>query len=124
MHTIKLSDQQAQFYFAQAILTEKELDNIFTTGHTVEQIIYRDWRAISDSEISMKKVNVLSEINNYYFTGPGQREILGTGWGAYNAITGYYSNVDNSVGTKRMDSLLFGDKSRKIQKASDILLAA
>lgn len=124
MNKIKMSDEQAQMMFAQTVLTEKELDNIFITGHNVQQIVYRDWRAISDAEISMKKVNVLTEMNNYYFSGPGQKEILGTAWAAYNAVTGYYSNVDNSVGTKRMDSLLFGDKSRKIQKASDILLAA
>ena len=124
MNKIKMSDEQAQMMFAQTVLTEKELDNIFITGHNVQQIVYRDWRAINDAEISMKKVNVLTEMNNYYFSGPGQKELLGTAWGAYNAVTGYYSNVDNSVGTKRMDSLLFGDKSRKIQKASDILLAA
>lgn len=124
MNTIKMSDEQAQMLFAQTIFTDKEIDNIFMTGHNVQQIVYRDWRAINDSQVSMKKVNVLTEMNNYYFSGPGQREILGTAWAAYNAVTGYYSNVDNSVGTKRMDSLLFGDKSRKIQKASDILLAA
>lgn len=124
MNKIKMSDEQAQMMFAQTVLTDKELDNIFITGHNVQQIVYRDWRAINDAEISMKKVNVLTEMNNYYFQGPGQKELLGTAWGAYNAVTGYYSNVDNSVGTKRMDSLLFGDKSRKIQRASDILLAA
>ena len=72
----------------------------------------------------MKKINILSEMNNYYFDGVGQREIIGTGWGVYNAVTGYYSNVDNSTGNKRMDSLLFGDKSRKIQLAGNLILAA
>ena len=33
--------------------------------------------AIQDSQISMKKVNTIAEMNNYYFSGAGQREILG-----------------------------------------------
>ena len=45
------------------------------------------------------------------------REIAGTAWGAYNSISGYYSNVDTATGTKRMDSIMFGDKSRKLKEA-------
>ena len=40
-------------------------------------------------------------------------------WGAVNSITGYYSNIDNSEGINRMDSILYGDKSRKIINAFD-----
>lgn len=122
MYKIKATDKEAQEIFAKTILTPTEIEKIKFTGHTIEQIMTRDWRAINDSEISMKKVNVLSEINNYYFTGVGQREILGTMWGAYNAITGYYSNADNAMGSKRMDSLLYGDKSRKIETAGNLIL--
>lgn len=39
--------------------------------------------------------------------------------GAVNSITGYYSNIDNSEGINRMDSILYGDKSRKIINAFD-----
>ncbi len=124
MRTIKCNDTKAQEIFANVILTEDEQFRIKETGHTVGQIITRDWRAINDSEISMKKVNILSEMNNYYFSGIGQKEILGTAYGVYNAVTGYYSNVDNAEGTKRMDSLLYGDKSRKIELAGNLLLAA
>lgn len=124
MRKIQMNDDKAQQIFANVILTEDEQFRIKQTGNTVGQIITRDWRAINDSQISMKKVNTLSEINNYYFAGIGQREILGSAWGVYNAITGYYSNIDNSEGTKRMDSLLYGDKSRKIELAGNLVLAA
>ena len=124
MKKIKMSDAQAQAIFANVVLTEDEQFKIEQTGHTVQQIVLRDWRAINDAGISMKKVNVLSEMNNYYFAGIGQKEIVGTGWGCYNAVNGYYSNVDNAIGEKRMDSLLFGDKSRKIQLAGNLILAA
>ena len=49
---------------------------------------------------------------------------IDTKWGVYNAVTGYYSNIDNSEGTKRMDSLLYGDKSRKIELTGKLLLVA
>lgn len=124
MRKTQIKDEDAQNIFANVILTEDEQFKINQTGHTVGQIITRDWRAIQDSGISMKKVNTLSEINNYYFSGIGQKEILGTAWGVYNAITGYYSNIDNSEGAKRMDSLLYGDKSRKIELAGNLVLAA
>ena len=38
-------------------------------------------------------MNVISDTYSYYFDGPGQRDILGTAWGAVNAISGYYSNI-------------------------------
>ena len=119
-----MKDNNAFEIFGNVILTEDELFRLEQTGHNIEQIIKRDWKAIEDSQISMKKVNTLSEITNYYFLGVGQREIVGTAWGVYNAITGYYSNVDNSSGIKRMDSLLYGDKSRKIELAGNLLIAA
>ena len=124
MKKINISDNKAQEIFSNIVLTNDEIRRVKETGHTIGQIVTRDWRAIEDSQISMKKVNVLSEMNNYYFMGIGQKEILGTGYGVYNAINGYYSNVDNATGNKRMDSLLFGDKSRKIQLAGDLVLAA
>lgn len=124
MRKTQIKDEAAQNIFANVILTEDEQFKINRTGHTVRQIITRDWRAIQDAGISMKKVNTLSEINNYYFSGIGQKEILGTAWGVYNAITGYYSNIDNSEGAKRMDSLLYGDKSCKIELAGNLLIAA
>lgn len=124
MKKIQMNDTQAQEIFANVILTEDEQFRIKETGHTIGQIVTRDWRAIQDSQISMKKVNTIAEMNNYYFSGVGQREILGTAWGVYGAVTGYYANVDNSEGTKRMDSLLYGDKSRKIELAGNLLIAA
>ena len=124
MKKIKMTDEKAQQTFANVVLTDDEQFRIKQTGHTIGQIITRDWRAINDAQISMKKVNVIAEMNNYYFDGIGQRELVGTGYGVYNAVNGYYSNVDNSEGLKRMDSLLYGDKARKIELAGNLILAA
>ena len=117
------TDKQAETLFASVILKEEELTAIKTTGHTIKNIIDKNWSSINDTGISMKKVNTLHEINKYYFTGLGQKEALGTGWGVYNAITGYYSNIDNAVGLTRMDSLLYGDKSKKIQTTGNLILS-
>ena len=124
MDKIKLTDSQVHKLFADVVLTEDEKLQLAYTGHTVDQLVNKHWSAIDDSGISMKKVNVLNEMAHYYHLGPGQQDIIGTAWGAYGAITGYYSNIDNSTGIKRMDTLLFGDKSRKIEKAGNLLLAA
>lgn len=124
MKKIKMTDEKAQQTFANVVLTDDEQFRIKQTGHTIGQIITRDWRTINDAQISMKKVNVIAEMNNYYFDGIGQRELVGTGYGVYNAVNGYYSNVDNSEGLKRMDSLLYGDKARKIELAGNLILAA
>lgn len=122
MSEIKFTDKQAQDVFARVVLTPTENVNIGYTGHTIEQIIMKDVNAINDTGISMKKVNTLNEMYKYYFGGIGQKQHVGTGYGVYNAVNGYYSNIDNSEGTKRMDSLLYGDKSRKIELAGNLIL--
>ena len=124
MANIKMKDEEVYKLFGDVILSDNELVQLKYTGHTITQLVNKNWRAIEDSGISMKKANVLNEMANYYVTGPGQKDIAGTAWGAYGAITGYYSNVDNSIGIKRMDSLLFGDKARKIETSGNLLLAA
>ena len=119
---IKMSDKEAYNAFANTILTDKEINSIKQTGHKVEEIIFKSWRAIDDAGISMKKANTLHEMANYYFNGIGQKEIVGNAWGVYNAVTGFYSNVDNNEGIKRMDTLLFGDRANKIEKVGNFLI--
>lgn len=122
MSKIKMSDEQAHISFVKLILNNSEITNIKETGHTIKQVINRDWKAINDAGISMKKVNTIGSIKEYYYNGVGQQQILGTAWGAYNAVTGYYSNVDTMEGTKRMNTLLFGDRSLKIKRMGELIL--
>ena len=123
MSKIKMTDAQVNEYFVNLILSETEKQKVLDTGHTFEQLISKNWRAVEDSEVSMKKINVLHNMREYYEVGPGQKQYLGTGWGAYNAVTGYYSNVDNAEGIKRFDKLVFGSQSVKIQTAGNLIAA-
>lgn len=124
MSNIKVNDKKAVEIMANIIFTDAELMRLKETGHTPEQVANRYYWAINDAELSTQKVNILSKMVDYYHTGPGQREIEGTGWGVYGAITGYYSNIDNTEKEKRMDTLLYGDRSRKIQQAGEYILQA
>jgi phage/plasmid-like protein (TIGR03299 family) len=122
MTTINMDDDQVANLFADVILSEAEKAKLLATGHTVQQLIFKQWNALNDSDISTRKANIISDMYNYYFSGPGQKEFLGTAWGAYNAVTGYYSNIDKVEGSKRMDALLYGSKGEKIRETSDLLL--
>lgn len=114
---IKVTDEDVMEFIGKNVISPNEEEVLFETGHSYKELCYRNNAAYEDSGISMRKLNVLSATWDYYNCGVGQKEIMGTAWGAVNAITGYYSNVDNAKDEKRFDSLVFGDKSRKIQTA-------
>lgn len=117
LQTIKVTDSQVLDYVCGQVLSDDEAFRLKDTGHTNQELLYRLYPAINDAKISTRKLNIICDTFDYYQNGIGQKEIAGTAWGAFNAISGYYSNVDNAVGIKRMDSLLYGDKGRKIESA-------
>ena len=114
---IKVTDDDVMEYICTNNLTSEEAERLKATGHSYKELCYRNNMAFQDSQISMRKLNTISNTWDYYNDGIGQREIAGTAWGAFNSITGYYSNIDNAQGEKRFDSLVFGDKSNKIKTA-------
>ncbi len=122
MAKVKIDDKKAIEIMANVVFSEAELLRLKQTNHTPEQVAQRYYWAINDAELSTQKVNILCNMVNYYNMGPGQKEIMGTGWGVYGAITGYYSNVDNTEKEKRLETLLYGDRSRKIQQAGEYIL--
>lgn len=124
MNKVKVNDTKAIELMANVIFSEAELNRLKQTNHTPIQVAQRYYYAINDAELSTQKVNILTKMVDYYHSGPGQKEIIGTGWGVYGAITGYYSNIDNTEKEKRMDTLLYGDRSRKIQQAGEYILQA
>ena len=124
MYKTKFTDKQFMETIGTIILSEKERNDLKAGGYTIKHIFDRDYNAISFANISTQKIKALGNIEYYYHGGgPGQKEIEGTGWGVYNALTGFYSNMENNEGAKRMDTLLYGDRSRKIETIGNLILA-
>lgn len=119
LSTVHMTDEQVMKYLADLCLTDKEIEalSIFDNQHGYKKLINKDYLTIERTGISIRKANQISSMFEYYLDGIGQKEIAGTAWGAYNAVTGFYSNVANFTGAKRMDSLLYGGANSNMLKA-------
>lgn len=117
--TITMKDEDVMKYLADLCLTDSEIAalNQYDPKNGYKKLIYKDYLTMDHSNISVRKANQISNMFDYYLDGIGQKEIAGTAWGAYNAVTGFYSNVANLNGTKRMDSLLYGGANNNMMKA-------
>lgn len=117
--TINMTDEQVMKYLADLCLTDKEIEdlNLFDNKNGYKKLLYKDYLTLERTGISSRKANQITSMFDYYLDGIGQKEIAGTAWGAYNAVTGYYSNVANLNGAKRMDSLLYGGANSNMIKA-------
>ena len=117
---IKMSDKGVMKYICQLFMTEQEILKATQLKIDYNMVIDRNWMAVKELGISSRKLNMITDTWLYYHIGPGQQQYMGTAWGAANAVSGYLSNVDTSVSdNKRFDSLVYGDKAKKIQKAFD-----
>ena len=117
---IKMSDKGVMKYICQQFMTEQEILKANQLKIDYNMVIDRNWMAVKELGISSRKLNMITDTWLYYHIGPGQQQYMGTAWGAANAVSGYLSNVDTSVSdNKRFDSLVYGDKAKKIQKAFD-----
>lgn len=116
---IKMNDNQVMEYLANLQLTEKEKLALleFDSVNGYKKLMLKDYLALERAGISSRKANQIASTYIYYLEGIGQREIAGTAWGAYNAVTGYYCNVANLEGEKRVQSLLYGGANSAMLKA-------
>lgn len=116
---IKMKDEQVMEYISSLVLTPAEQDALlhYNPKYGYAKLFAKDYGTMEATHISSRKVGILSNMFEYYQDGIGQQHIAGTAWGAYNAITGYYSNVANLEGEKRTDSLLWGGANASMNKA-------
>lgn len=121
---VNMSDMEVMKFVASCHLTDEEYAKVlaYPNDSGFRRLFYRDFGLLEDTKISTRKANICVSTLEYYFDGIGQKQIAGTAWGAYNAITGFYSNVANLEGEKRIDSLLYGNASRITAKAMETLL--
>jgi len=69
--TIKVSDMDAKYIMEKSLKIERDIDG----------------------ELSTRAQNILHSCEDYYHIGAGQENIIGTGWGVFNGITGYLQNA-------------------------------
>ena len=117
--TINMKDEQVRDYISRLVLTPSEYATVIAESkdYTIKKIFNKDWLTMEKTGISTRKANILNTIFDYYQTGVAQEHIIGTAWGAYNAITGYYNNVKEQDGEKRMNNIVFGGDRLAMCKA-------
>lgn len=116
---INMTDQQVIEYLANLQLNEKEQAALieYDSVNGYKKLVLKDYFTLERTGISQRKANQISNMVEYYFDGIGQKHIAGTAWGAYNAVTGFYCNVANLEGEKRVESLLYGGANANMLKA-------
>lgn len=121
---ITMKREDALKFIVDLILSDEEKFKLLNYDDKLgyEKLLYRDYRTIEVTNISTKKINQICNMFDYYNNGIAQEDIKGTAWGVYNGITGYYSNVVNLGGQKRMDSLLYGGANKTMMKALNQLV--
>lgn len=116
---IKMSDKEVMKYLADLQLTDKEKESLLTYDdeNGYKKLILKDYHTMEVTGISQRKANQIANMFEYYCDGIGQKHIAGTAWSAYNAVTGFYCNVANLEGEKRVESLLYGGANSNMIKA-------
>lgn len=120
LRTINMSDEEVMLYITNLNFNEAEKQAFaeYKDVKTALKRLYnRDFTTMEHVGVSTRKMNTIVNMFEYYMDGIGQKEIAGNAWGAYNAVTGFYSNVANLSGEKRMDSLLYGNANKVMNKA-------
>lgn len=117
--TVKMTDEQVRDYITRLTLSPAEYANVISESadYTIRKLFDRDYLTLERTGITTRKANILNNLFDYYKNGVAQEHIIGTAWGAYNAITGYYSNVKEQDGEKRMNNLVFGGDRIAINRA-------
>ncbi len=78
-----------------------------------------------DGKLSTRASNKLDKILEYYNIGVGQEEIIGTGYGVFNAVTGYLQNVEERSDAKQFSrTFIKGDEliRERAKDAIDLLM--
>ena len=117
--TIKMNDNQVKDYLSRLVLSPAEYANATAEekDYTIKKLFERDNLTMERVGVTTRKANILARMFDYYQNGVAQQHILGNAWGAYNAITGFYSNVKEQDTEKRMNNLLFGGDRLIMSKA-------
>lgn len=120
--TIKMNDDQVRDYIARLQLTPAQYEEVKSCNFGIRKIFDKDYMTLQKTKVSTNKSNTMNVIFDYYKNGIAQEHIVGNAWGAYNAITGYYSNIKTQEGEKRMNNLVFGSDRLATSKALNLVM--
>lgn len=123
LYKTKVSDEEVKKYLSATLLTGEEFERVDELS-LYNGLFRRDNSAYEAAGISMQKLNTLCDSFEYYQEGVGQRLIAGTAYGAYNAVTGYFSNVkDYKTEELRLKNTVFEGDYNTSLKALNYALA-
>lgn len=122
LYNTKVTDEVAADVITNIILNDSERNQLDMLKAKPIQLAFGNY--IYGLDVSTQKRRMVADMFEYYNNGIGQQDIIGTGWGLYNAVSGYYSNVDKSEGLRRMDNLVDGRYSNKIREAGNLIVSA
>ena len=93
----KVSDRDMKYIVTSSFLNKEEMKALAISG---------------DVELSTRKENIIKEVISYYHQASEIDGIRGTGYGVYNAVTGYFQNVKNFRSDEaKMKSIVLGGLS-------------
>lgn len=84
----KVNDFAATEIIARFLAEEKEIKELNSGGLIMDVF-------------STRKKNQLEAISDFYHTGVGQENVIGTKWGVYNAITGWNQHIKKGKDASR-----------------------
>lgn len=105
----RVSDQDMKAIVTRAFLNKEELKTLAITG---------------DVELSTRKMNMVDGVVQYYHQASEIDSIRGTGYGVYNAVTGFFQNMKNFRNDEaKMKSIILGGLSAQYsQRVFDRLI--
>jgi len=105
----RVSDKDMKSIVTRAFLSKEEIKSLALTG---------------DVELSTRKTNMIDDVMQYYHEALEIDSIRGTGYGVYNALTGYFQNIKNYRNEEaKMKSIVLGGLSAQyIQRVFDKLI--
>lgn len=110
MAKVKITDKQLRSFIEQVMNPKKE-----------------QLTKAEAAEFSKQFTNTVDSIMEFSLTHDTQttKAAKGTIWGAYNAISGYYSHIkEHKTNTARMNDIMFGQGDQRIKSAFDLSLSA
>lgn len=103
-----VTDVQMADYINSMVLNQNEMNLALMNNRYLENI----------EEISTRKKNIINDIKLYNQVGIGQKEIHGTAWGLYNAVTGYYQNMKTYTSDEvKFKNIIGGSDSKVAERA-------